>query len=57
MLKEEPYIYVLNDYKVFVVFFVDDIQLLYYKDNVKQVIEILRGIYKVYELTGGEDVK
>jgi len=57
VLKEEPCIYVSEDHKVFVVFFVDDIQLLYHKDDVEQAMEISRGIRKAYELTGGEDVE
>ena len=32
-IKEEPYIYVTIDQKIYIIFFVDDIQIIYHKDN------------------------
>jgi hypothetical protein len=56
-LKEEPCIYVNALYKVFVVFFVDDVQVLYHKSDEASAREIVRGIHEAYKLIGGEDVK
>ena len=44
-IREEPCIYITPDQKVFVVFFVDDIQVIYYRDNIELTKAIIKGLY------------
>jgi hypothetical protein len=44
-IREEPCIYVTPDRKVFVVFFIDDIQVMYYRDNIELAKAITKGLY------------
>jgi hypothetical protein len=44
-IKEEPYIYATPDQKVFVIFFMDDIQVIYHRDNIKLAEVITKGLY------------
>ena len=46
-------IFVNTQYKVFVIFYINDIQVLYYKDNelhTTQIIKAIKGIYKLYNI-------
>jgi hypothetical protein len=43
-IREEPYIYITLDRKVFVVSFI------YYRDNIKLTKAIIKGLYQVYKL-------
>jgi len=56
-LKEEPYIFISTNYKVFVIFFVDNVQVLYYKYDKALVIEIVKGIDDAYKLHKIGDVE
>jgi hypothetical protein len=38
-------------------FFIDDMQVLYYKSDKASAREIMRGIHEAYKLIRGEDVK
>jgi hypothetical protein len=49
-IKEEPYIYITPDQKVFIIFFIDNIQVIYYKDNIKLTKAIIKGLYQAYKL-------
>jgi hypothetical protein len=44
-IREEPYIYVTLDQKVFIVFFVNNIQVIYYRDDIKLAEAITKGLY------------
>lgn len=48
--KEEPCIYRSTDHKVIVLFFVDDVQIIYHKSNEKLAEKITKGIEDAYEL-------
>jgi hypothetical protein len=54
---EEPCIFVNELRTVFVVFYVDDVQLLYHKDNQAEAQALLTGIKGAYELHNLGDVK
>ena len=56
-IKEEPCIYATPDRKVFVIFFVDDIQVMYHRDDIKLAEAITKGLYQAYELRPLGDVK
>ena len=45
LIKEEPCIYVTADRKVFIIFFVDDVQVMYYKDDEERAQAITNGLY------------
>jgi len=47
-LKEEPCIFVSTNHKVFVIFFVDDVQVLNHESDEALVIEIVKGIDNAY---------
>jgi hypothetical protein len=41
------------DYKVFIIFYIDDFQVLYYKDNkarAKLIIARIKEVYKLYNM-------
>jgi hypothetical protein len=41
------------DYKVFIVFYIDDFQVLYYKDNeacAKLIIARIKEVYELYDI-------
>ena len=44
-IKEEPCIYITVDRKIFVIFFIDDIQIMYHKDDEDQAQAITDGIH------------
>jgi chromosome condensin MukBEF MukE localization factor len=44
-IREKPYIYVTLDRKVFIVFFVDEIQIIYHRDNIELIKAIIKGLY------------
>jgi hypothetical protein len=56
-IKEEPCIYTTPDRKVFVIFFVDDIQVMYHREDEELAEAITRGLYKAYNLRPLGDVK
>jgi hypothetical protein len=56
-IREEPCIYITPDRKVFVVFFVDNIQVIYYRDNIELAKAITKGLYQAYKLRPLGDVK
>jgi Reverse transcriptase (RNA-dependent DNA polymerase) len=56
-LKEEPCIFVDADHKVFVVFYVDDFQVLYHKVDEARAQSIIERIKRVYDLHDMRDVK
>ena len=49
-IKEEPCIYATPDRKVYFVFFVDNIQVIYYKEDKELINKIIRGLYIIYKL-------
>jgi hypothetical protein len=55
-LKEETCIFVDAQYKVFVMFYVDDVQVLYHKDNELHATQIIKAIKGAYELRDMGDV-
>ena len=44
-IKEEPCMYITVDRKIFVIFFIDDIQIMYHKDDEDQAQAITDGIH------------
>jgi hypothetical protein len=56
-IREEPCIYITPDRKVFVVFFVDDIQVIYYRDDIELTKAITKGLYQAYKLRPLGDIK
>ena len=51
--KKELYIFVYPKYKMFILFYIDNIQVLYYKDNkvlTQKIINRIKGVYKLYNL-------
>jgi hypothetical protein len=56
-LNEEPCIFVDPTYKVFILFYVDDLQVLYYKDDEALATKFIREIERAYKLRDIKDVK
>jgi hypothetical protein len=44
-IREEPYIYVTPDQKIFIIFFIDNIQVIYYRDDIELAKAITKGLY------------
>jgi hypothetical protein len=45
--------FVNTQYKVFVMFYINNVQVLYYKDDklyITQIIKIIKGVYKLYDI-------
>jgi hypothetical protein len=55
-LKEEACIFVNVKYKVFIMFYISDIQVLYYKNDEFHVIKIVKSIKEAYELRDMRDM-
>ena len=55
--KEEPCIAYDEKRKVFILFYVDDIQVMYHKNNEQAAKELIEGMKKSYELTELGDCK
>jgi hypothetical protein len=55
--KEEPCIFMNEQRTVFVIFYVDDIQVLYHTSAFKDAKPITDGLNTAYELTGGEQTE
>ena len=56
-IKEEPYIYATADRKVFIMFFIDDVQVMYHKDDEERAQAITNGLHQAYKLRPLGDVK
>ena len=52
--KEEPCIFMNEQRSVFVIFYVDDIQVLYHALALEDAQPMIKGLCTAYELTGGE---
>ena len=55
-LQEEVCIFVDTEYKVFVMFYVNDVQVLYHRDNELRTAKVIKSIKEVYELCDMGDV-
>ncbi len=55
-LKEEVCIFINTKYKVFVIFYINNVQVLYYKNNELYIIKIIKSIKEVYKLYDIGDV-
>jgi hypothetical protein len=55
-LKEEACIFVNVKYKVFIMFYVNDIQVLYYKNDKLHAVKIVKSMKEAYELRDMGDV-
>ena len=44
-IKEEPCIYITADRKVFIMFFIDDVQVMYHKDDKERAQAITNGLH------------
>ena len=55
-LKEEMCIFVDTQYKVFIIFYINNVQVLYHKDNELHTIQIIKAIKGVYKLHNMGDV-
>ncbi len=55
--KEEPCIYIDPSHKVFILFYVDDVQVIYYKDDRALAYKIIAGIKASYELRDMGDLE
>jgi hypothetical protein len=56
-LKEEACIFIDAQHKVFVLFYVDDVQVLYHKDDELHAIKIIKEMKAAYELRDMGDVE
>jgi hypothetical protein len=57
LYSNKLYILISKDYKVLVLFFIDDIQVIYNKSNTKAAERIIKGIRSIYELYKISDTK
>jgi hypothetical protein len=55
--KEEACIFTDQKKKVIVVFYVDDVQVLYHKEHAKEAEEVIKGLKSAYELRDLGDVE
>ncbi len=55
--KEEPYIFIDTNYKVFILFYMDNIQVIYHKSNKALTQKIILGIKDTYKLRDLGDIK
>jgi hypothetical protein len=55
--KEEPCIFIDTDHKVFILFYVDDVQVIYHKSNKALARKIILGIKDTYKLRDLGDIK
>jgi hypothetical protein len=56
-LKEEACIFVDTQHKVFVLFYVNDVQVLYYKDDELYTSKVVKAMKKAYKLRDMGDVE
>jgi hypothetical protein len=57
LYSNKLYIFINKDYKVLVLFFVDNIQIIYNKSNTKVAKRIIKRIYSIYKLYKINDTK
>ena len=55
--KEKPYIFTDPDHKVIVLFYVDNIQVLFHRDDVELREDVIRKIKQVYNIYNLRDNK
>ncbi len=52
-LKEEVCIFINTKYKVFIIFYINNIQVLYYRNNklyITKIIKLIKEVYKLYNI-------
>ena len=57
LCEEEPCIFIDPDHKVIVLFYIDNIQVLFYRDDVELREDIIRKIKQVYNIYNLGDIK
>jgi len=48
--KEEPYLFFNKEYKILILFYINDIFILYYRDYIANALIVVEGIKELYKI-------